>query len=369
MQPDERPTLSTPAPQIYMPSAINSPHTPRPENEKYVTDREPTPPPLPPSNTPKKRGGRIFTSLLILILLGSTGTFAYLWYRQRQTAANQTATRPTPTPAPQAQSDNLQVSQLFSQSDDGKQKQNLITNITVPATYRVQSELNPWQMELGTAGRSLWSLHLADGYKNEPTGARVGSITAIDLHDWLKADDEVVVSIGGASDIFSILGGPHKAVQKQAMLTNLEVLLAAKETDVKKYLPTPTNKVLFPFTSNASAADWVKPEVISRDGWTGYTTIGQMRQNTGYNPHMYAVMLTKVKDISGTDRKLLVFADILLNDTLALKSASDLAGVGNDIETATAAIQKDGKYGEEATGMYKKLQEILNSLRVSVNAG
>lgn len=366
MQPDERPTLSTPAPQIYMPSAINSPHTPRPENEKYVTDREPTPPSLPPSNTPKKRGGGIFMVLLILILLGSTGTFAFLWYRQRQTVASQTTMSPTPTPVQQAQEDNMQVSQLFSQFDDGKQKQNLVTSITVPTSYRVQSELNPWQLELGTSGRALWSLHLADGYQEKPTGARVGSITAVDLQDWLKADDVTESGTAGTL-VYSLFGGPYKAAQKQAMVTNLEVLLAAKDTDVKKFLPSATNKVLFPFTTNASAVDWAKPDLISRDGWTGYTTIGQMRQNIGYSPHMYAVMLTKVKDVTGSDRKLLVFADITLKDTLALKSTGELTSVADEIKTATAAIEKDGKYGDEATKMYKKLQEIINSLKVSVN--
>lgn len=363
MQPDERPTLSTPAPQVYMPSSHTAPHTMSPKNKKYVTDRQPTPSPMPPSNTPPRRRGRIFVVLLILLLLASTGTFGYLWYKQRQIASTPASPSPTPTSSPQTVSDNMQITQVFSQSQDAKQKKNLISTISVPTSYRVQSEISPRQIDAGTGGRALWSLHIADGYQEKPTGVKVGSITAMELHDWLKADD---IADSSGKITYSIFGGPHKANQKQTLLTNLEVLLAAKDTDINKYLPSNTNKVLFPFTTNAGTGNWVKPDLISRDGWTGYTAIGQILQNTGYRPHMYAVMLTKVKDVTGADRKVLVFADIALQDSLALKAANDQASVAKEIETATAAIEKDGKYGDEATAMYKKLQDILTTLKLEV---
>ena len=108
--------------------------------------------------------------------------------------------------------------------------------------------------------------------------------------------------------------------------------------------------------------------MVTAKGWTGYTTIGQQRQNDGYNPHLYAVMLTTVKDINGADKKILVTADITLLDALSQKilSNGDQTPYAEEIKTVNAAVTKDNKYGDETEGIYKKLVDVLSSLKVEV---
>lgn len=368
MLPDERPTLSTPAP-VVMPSSISSPHTPAPENQKYVTDfPQPVGPP-PPPNVPPKRGGRIASMLLILVLLIGCGALGYLWYKERQKNTAVVPVETTATPTPQLLTDTMQLKQVLSTTSDGKTKNYLTSTLTAPIGYRLQSQLNP-DLRVGTGGYAYWQFSLADGFQDKPTGARTGTIIAIDVTAWQKADDVGQAGVSYTVDPFSIFGGPYKAADKQAMVTNLEVLLSAKETTASKYLPDTKNKVLFPFTSNTTSAQWRKVDLVTAKGWTGYTTIGQQRQNDGYNPHLYALMLTTVKDINGTDKKILVAADIAVLDSLSQKilANGDQTPYADEIKSANSAVAKDNVYGSEAEAIYKKLVDVLNSLKVEVSS-
>ncbi|MEI7818764.1 MAG: hypothetical protein WCI47_01450, partial [bacterium] len=352
MNPQDQIPMSRPVPSNTMQSNVAPPpsHMPLPSQ---------APPPAPmrpaPSSSPgPKSGGKGLLIFLVIVLLGTSATLGYLYFKQRQKPISTTSSPvATPTNKAEDKTDTFDLSQTFSSNAAGK-KNKLSTKLTVPAQYRSQVQLNP-NTYYGVASKSYLKLMLSDGYSRMmPTGESIGNLEVIELSQWLDGDD-----VASAADATSPFGAAMKSADKKSQLANLQGLITAKDKTIANYLPTAKNKPLFPFATNAANSSWRNPDLLDLgNGWQGYATIGQQVQNTGWRPETFVVMLGKVKNVDGVDKQLMVFGRFKLADALTAElNAKDgeASSLATKIAEANAEVVKTGKYSDRLEAAHTEL--------------